>query len=192
MNGKFCLKKTSPKETTLENDNRYSSYDSSRAVDYAMDYYEDYNPDYPDWGPEGGDCANFVSQCLYAGGQCMIGIPGTDEEAQDWDNWFSEGFKRNTKKVSSTWRGANAFKSYWKSNSSEYQRFYDVDKYSWRFGFKGDAISLLRNSGRAYHTLLIVGYEYPDFVLGAHSGETITTELSNIVPPGGFIIYHMR
>jgi len=43
-------------------------YDVSKAVAYAHQYYENYNPAYPDYNSSGGDCANFVSQCLYAGG----------------------------------------------------------------------------------------------------------------------------
>lgn len=146
-----------------------SDYESSDAVQYAEDYYDNYNDDYPDWGPSGGDCANFVSQCLHAGGKPMEGTPGTSAEATDWSNWFSEGSTRNTKKVSSTWRGANAFKSYWHSNATDDNEFTEVDSDSFDFGWKGDAVSLLNSNGRAFHTLIIVGYDSPDFICRAHS-----------------------
>lgn len=41
---------------------------ASKCVAYAKKYWKDYNPSYPDWGV---DCANFVSQCLYAGEKKM-------------------------------------------------------------------------------------------------------------------------
>ena len=44
------------------------SYDRSAAVNYAKTYCSRYNSAYNDYGSVGGDCANFVSQCMRAGG----------------------------------------------------------------------------------------------------------------------------
>ena len=44
------------------------SYNPDAAVNYAMTYCANYNPNYHDYTPEGGDCANFVSQAMIAGG----------------------------------------------------------------------------------------------------------------------------
>ena len=41
---------------------------ASAAVSYAKRYWKNYNSDYPNWVL---DCANFVSQCLYAGNKEM-------------------------------------------------------------------------------------------------------------------------
>lgn len=46
-------------------------YDRIAAYNYSQQYYNDYNDDYPTM--ENGDCANFVSQCLFAGGLKMNG-----------------------------------------------------------------------------------------------------------------------
>ncbi len=51
----------------------YSSYDVTAAVKYSDKYVLKYNSNYFNFDPWGGDCANFVSQCLNAGG-----IPQTD------------------------------------------------------------------------------------------------------------------
>lgn len=174
---------------------RASSYSSSDAVAYAEKYYTTpYNEAYPDWTSYGGDCANFISQCLYAGGKSMKGTPGTSASAQDWSNWFSTGSSCDTKNVSSTWRGANAFKSYWQSNASGYSTFTSVDSSAYSYGFKGDAVSLLNSNGSAYHTLMIVGYDSTnrDFIVAAHTSNTKTAHLSDYAPAGGFIIYNMR
>lgn len=53
------------------------SYNVNNAVSYALSYSSSssgttsYNPKYKNWAGNGGDCANFVSQCLYAGGLTM-------------------------------------------------------------------------------------------------------------------------
>lgn len=47
------------------------SYNPSAAVDYSNKYALNYNSSYSNYNSIGGDCANFVSQCLYAGGLNM-------------------------------------------------------------------------------------------------------------------------
>jgi len=172
-----------------------TSYNSSDAVAYANKHWKNYNSNYPDWRDDGGDCANFVSQCLYAGGKAMKGTPGSKSEAENFANWFSSGSSCDTTKVSSTWRGADAFRWYWSSNSSAYKTFWSVDEESYDYGFVGDAVSLLNANGSAFHTLIIIGYNYyeKDFIVAAHSHETHTDLLSEyLAGASGFIIYNMR
>lgn len=169
-----------------------SGYNSGLAIDYATRYFKNYNPNYSNWSSAGGDCANFVSQCLYAGGKKMKGTPGSSSSAANFSNWFSSGTAQSTSNVSATWRGADAFRNYWQVNSSSYKKFTKVDTNSWNYGYTGDAVSLLDSNGRAYHTMIIVGYSNPDFILAAHSASTATTPLSSKSPSGGFIIYNMR
>ena len=44
------------------------TYDRKAAVTYALEWAEKFNPDYPNFSTTVGDCANFISQCLLAGG----------------------------------------------------------------------------------------------------------------------------
>ena len=44
------------------------TYNVSKALEYADKYCINYNSAYNSYKGRGGDCANFVSQCLYAGG----------------------------------------------------------------------------------------------------------------------------
>ena len=44
------------------------SYNPSAAVSYARTYCSSYNRGYANYAGQGGDCANFVSQCMKAGG----------------------------------------------------------------------------------------------------------------------------
>ena len=44
------------------------AYDGAAAAKYADQYATSYNKAYPSFANKGGDCANFVSQALFAGG----------------------------------------------------------------------------------------------------------------------------
>lgn len=48
-----------------------SAYDGAAAAAYADTYWQNYNPAWPSFANNGGDCTNFVSQALYAGGIAM-------------------------------------------------------------------------------------------------------------------------
>ncbi len=48
-----------------------ATYDRDAAVAYARKWALSRNPKYYDYEKLGGDCTNFVSQCLYAGGGVM-------------------------------------------------------------------------------------------------------------------------
>ena len=54
------------------------SYNPSAAVNYALNHCRNYNSAYNTY--PGADCANFVSQCLIAGGQSLSGCSGLDSK----------------------------------------------------------------------------------------------------------------
>jgi len=51
------------------------AYNGSAAAAYADTYWLNYNPAWPSFANSGGDCTNFVSQALYAGGITMRTSP---------------------------------------------------------------------------------------------------------------------
>ena len=53
------------------------SYNAGKAVSYAQKWAYKRNPSYHDYSNEGGDCANFVSQCLIAGGLGISSCSGS-------------------------------------------------------------------------------------------------------------------
>ncbi len=73
------------------------SYSPSAATAYASKYWNNYNPNYSNYNSIGGDCANFVSQCLHAGGLQMT------------DGWY--------------WRSYNERSGSWASCPSMYNYF---------------------------------------------------------------------
>ena len=80
---------------------KFKKYDREAASLYARKYAKNPNKDYPFYGKPDykGDCTNFTSQCLYAGGIV------TDNVGKY--QWY---------KLNSAWRGANKFYEYWNDN----------------------------------------------------------------------------
>ena len=80
---------------------KFKKYDREAASLYARKYAKNPNKDYPFYGKPDykGDCTNFTSQCLYAGGIV------TDNVGKY--QWY---------KLNSAWRGANKFYEYWNNN----------------------------------------------------------------------------
>ena len=68
-------------------------YSVTGAISYAAGWYNSYNTDYGYYNGDGGDCANFVSQCLYAGGLKKTTAAQTtyawDPDATDHSLWTS-------------------------------------------------------------------------------------------------------
>ena len=135
-----------------------ANYDVNKVTEYIANNWERYNPDYPCFTGWGGDCANFVSQCLYAGGMQMVG-----SNASRFSNWFCRtNVAEEFSKTSSTWRGAEAFASYWSKNALEYKQFDNScfkDKLAfneiYRYSNVGYAMSFINTNGRAYHTTIV-------------------------------------
>ena len=56
------------------------SYNPTAAISYAHRYCNKYNPKYKNYKNSGCDCANFVSQCMTAGGLDLSECSGKDEK----------------------------------------------------------------------------------------------------------------
>lgn len=163
-----------------------NGYDYDAAVNYARLYVKNYNPNYPDWTPYGGDCANFASQCLYAGGKPMRGTNPNDALS-----WFSSGTATDTNKVSGAWRGANMFRNYWQEYSTAYKQFSRGGTDTYNYTWPGDVVSLLNNNGLAYHTLICTSFisSTQTTTCFSHTGSA-SRDLSTVTVP--LIVYHVR
>jgi hypothetical protein len=123
---------------------RTTSYNRAAAVMYAINYVFNPNSNYPDYSNYGGDCTNFASQCLEAGGWTQISS-GTNK-------WFHN--KGYTTPPSSTYRSPS-----WTSASS-LQAFLNRSSRvasspaSSRDLNIGDILQLTSSSS-AYHTTIV-------------------------------------
>ena len=118
-------------------------YHRERAVEYARRWAFSRNPLFYDFTGIGGNCTNFVSQCLYAGSCTMNYTPIF--------GWY---YLSNTERTAS-WAGVQFFYDFLTGNRGvgPYGREIDPDALE-----LGDVIQLGRTESGYYHTLLVVGF----------------------------------
>lgn len=68
-----------------------SGYNGAAAAAYADTYWQSYNPAWPSFANSGGDCTNFVSQAIFAGGITMRLSPPNSGNAA----WYMVRTKRH-------------------------------------------------------------------------------------------------
>ena len=113
-------------------------YDRIKAVEYAKKYAFNYNPDYYNFTNIGGDCTNFVSQCLYAGGIKM-----------DFNNlgWFYNSLNNR----SASWTSVESFWNYGKLNKNFKIEETNIDNLQ-----VGDIIQFYNKIQNKYYHMVIV------------------------------------
>ncbi|APM39703.1 amidase domain-containing protein [Clostridium kluyveri] len=130
------------------------SYSRIEAVNYALNYAKSPNPAYkyfPVQGDNGGDCTNFISQCLKAGGAPMV-----SSHKNQW--WYSGP------KWSVSWTVAGSLYWYLKINADEQlygAKGTEVDYVSMLD--VGDIIFYKNKRGRIQHSAIITSFDkdYP-------------------------------
>ena len=158
-------------ETTL----RTTSYSGGGASQYALDYALNYNSNYADFTSYGGDCTNFVSQCMYEGG----GLPMDYGSQYGTDCWFYT----NSTNRSATWTGVNQLYNYIFGSSSTI----NASNSTWGSVGFGDLIQLLHSDGSGYHSLIISGIVYngsgkSDLLVCAHTTDRRHVSLASYYP----------
>jgi hypothetical protein len=146
-----------------------TGYDYKAMAAYAQKYWNNYNPDYPDFNGHGagGDCTNFVSQALKAGG--WKHVPGYTD---DWHKWFG-----NADIQSDSFVGVNEFS--WFALSSKrvtsLANVYQMDV--------GDVLQMDFNRDGSKDHSMIVTYRSPQGVpyLTYHSTNTYNRSLASII-----------
>ncbi len=122
----------------------YPSYDVTAAVAYSDKYALNYNSAYYNFASLGGDCANFTSQCINAGG--MPQVTGTNYGTNGW-------FYVKSNNRSATWTGANQLCN-WMANN----RGNKIVKASSAQIFKGSPVFFdWENDGKWNHATFCVG-----------------------------------
>ncbi|MDO5151203.1 MAG: InlB B-repeat-containing protein [Oscillospiraceae bacterium] len=128
-----------------------AGYNVDAAVAYAHKYWQNYNPSYPNCNPIGGDCCNFVSQCIYEGG-----IPQ--------DSTWKVGM--------SSWQYCPDFVTYFKNKG------YTVIDYAKESDIKlGNPVVYWNgNSGRWAHLAICTGFSGSTPLVSAHNKDHIDYE----------------
>lgn len=146
-------------------------YNRERAVEYARAWALSRNPLFTDFTGGGGNCTNFVSQCLLAGSSVMDFTPtfgwyfrSTDDRAPAWT---SVEFLYDFLTDSGDFGGM-----------PEKQGPYAAVATNPRQIEIGDVVQLANSSGDFYHTLIISGFTDNDILVCAHSDDALDRRLS--------------
>ena len=146
-------------------------YDRTRAIEYARRWALDRNPLFIDFTGRGGDCTNFVSQCIFAGCGVMNYTPtfgwyyrSPEDRAPAWSG-VDELFKFLTGAADFT--AQNGMQGPYGRNAVMAQTIE-----------LGDVIQLCNSSGDYYHTLIISDFTDNDILVCAHTDDALDRPLS--------------
>lgn len=127
----------------------FYEYDRVAAVQYARQWALSRNPKFQDYEDWGGNCTNYISQCVNAGGVPMDHYG--DNIMKQW-YWYSD------KKRTPSWTAAQPFFEYFTKNNNDNTDNFGV--YAAEAGYDemelGDIVQLIKD-GKAYHTMIITG-----------------------------------
>lgn len=138
------------------------NYDRTAAVTYAVRWAMGRNPRYYDFTALGGDCTNFVSQCLFAGAGIMNFTPVT--------GWYY----RSLNQRAPAWTGVEALYQFltMHQGAGPFARLCPVTEAE-----PGDVIQLGDSDGRYYHCLLVLR-PGRDPLIAAHDEDSLWRPLS--------------
>lgn len=139
-------------------------YDRQSAVLYAQKWALKHNPEFYYFGGIGGDCTNFISQCLLAGG----GIMNFDyikgwyyiSQADRSPSWTSVGYLHN-------------FLTRTENSVGPFAKIVDIDSAE-----VGDILQLRQNPTNFNHTLIISQKIGDQIYVCAHSDAALNKPLS--------------
>lgn len=144
-----------------------TEYNRRAAVRYALNWAFARNPRFYDFEDIGGDCTNFVSQCLYAGCDVMNFSPE--------NGWFYI----NSNERAPSWTGVDFFRDFMLTNRGPGVYGEEVPLSEIR---RGDAIQLINSSGKFYHTVFVSAVLSPvipqNIFVCAHSVDARNRRLS--------------
>lgn len=147
-------------------------YDRAAAVAYARKWAYDRNPRFYDFSNIGGDCTNFVSQCLYAG--C-----GVMNYASPF-GWFYRSVNSRTP----SWTGVEFLHNFLVGNDGlgPYAKIVELKDVE-----AGDIVQLGDGNGRFYHSPFVVDVSGIGFdgdiangiMIAAHSYDALDKPLAS-------------
>lgn len=168
------------------------AYNGNAAAQYAKNWYDSANSSYNDYHGRGGDCTNFASQCVYAGGakEEKPSKMTPDSVLKTKTYWFSDkyirtnyflGFKVSSYPVwaeSSSWvrvAGGYGFYDYWKQEGKTLIVSSDLS-YIRSQARVGDVIQVqAKGSSAKGHSTIVGAKANGEITLYYHSSDTYKT-----------------
>ena len=145
-------------------------YNRARAVEYAQRWALSRNPLFYDFTGGGGNCTNFVSQCLLAGSLVM-----NPTETFGW-------YYVDVNNRAPSWTGVKEFYEFVIGIGD----FSSVSERQGPFGEDvarelveiGDIVQLANMRGEFYHSLLVSGFKNGEILVSAQSNDALDRPLS--------------
>lgn len=136
-------------------------YNRKDAILYAQRWALKANPAFYHFGGIGGDCTNFISQCLLAGGAKMNFSPL---------GWFYQDVNYR----SPSWTSVLSLQQFLLNNLEigPFGHFEEISKLQ-----VGDLIQLRQNPTHFNHTVIITKITYNDILVCAHSNDALNKSL---------------
>ena len=147
-------------------------YDRRRAVEYARRWALSRNPLFVDFTGQGGNCTNFVSQCIFAGAPVM-----------NYTETFGWYYVSPTDRAPA-WSGVDELYGFltgapdFASQNGGYGPYATDAKISKTIDV-GDVIQLADENGEFYHTLIISAFTDNDILVCAQSNDALDRPLSS-------------
>lgn len=138
-------------------------YDPRAAVEYARLWALRRNPAYADFENLGGDCTNFVSQCLFAGAGMMNFTP-----VYGW-------YYRTLSDRAPAWSSVRYLHRFLVHNEGPGPRAHEL---SWRAIQPGDVVQLGDSQRHFYHAALITQVQ-PSILVCAHTIDSLDRPLDS-------------
>jgi len=140
-------------------------YNRRNALEYARRWAFDRNPLYRNYTGIGGDCTNFVSQCVLAG-SCQMNFTPVF-------GWFYLDSDTRT----ASWTGVEFFYNFMVGNTGVGPYASEVREDNVNLG---DVVQLQNADGDWYHTLFISGFTAQNGLLvAAHSDDALNRPLAS-------------
>lgn len=140
-------------------------YNRQAVVEYASKWAYSRNPNYYNYDAIGGDCTNFVSQCIFAGCKTM--------------NYSKYGwYYKNANDKSASWTGVEFLHKFLINNKSIGPHGMEVPKEELDIG---DVVQLSFNGSEFVHTLIIVGKanSLHDILVASHTIDSYGRSLNS-------------
>ncbi len=159
-------------------------YFPERAVEYARRWALSRNPLFIDFTGIGGDCTNFVSQCVLAG--CCT---------QNFTPTFG-WYYISPEERAPAWSGVEFFYDFMVGAEAYPNRLSRVGPLGMEVRANrvepGDVVQLYNSIGDYYHTLLVSAVEDNEIYVCAHSDNALDRPLSSYVNASGVRFIHIQ
>ena len=141
-------------------------YDRQKAIEYAKKWAFSRNPRYYNYDLLGGDCTNFISQCIYAGSSIM-----NYNKLYGW-------YYNNANDKSPSWTGVEFLYNFLINNKTkgpvgEISTFQKVEK--------GDIVQLSFDGKTYTHSIIIVAIENEKIYGASHTFDSYHRDINSYV-----------